>query len=222
MLYVIGAFYMWQDLDKAPIIPVVVYGAFELHPPGMFICICLFVIIYVSVCMDINVIVIIGSSFNKCGKVYCRFLSPLTVTDLPTDTTNARESMLRLLRRTMLVDIINNSPLDIASDISWNQRLRSLTIVLVMHTWNIIVCRYMFIHYIAIPSVIYNTSDLKAVLSMYIYNTSVIGGKVLGIIILITLFLFVYISFIQPLMFTLYKKIFGTTKSTNTVDKKRT
>ena len=31
-----GAFYMWESINKKPIIPMVIYGGFELHPPGMW------------------------------------------------------------------------------------------------------------------------------------------------------------------------------------------
>ena len=148
-----------------------------------------------------------GSSFNKCGKVYCRYLPALTVNDLPTNTSmNPREAMLRLLRRTMLNDVINHTPIDTACDVTWKQRLISLSIVLFMHILNILVCRYIYVCYIQISTDITTNMDIYTILSLYIYNISVISSKLLVVILLITLLLFIYISYIQPIIFNIYKK----------------
>lgn len=47
-----GPFYMWESLDRIPIVPMVIMGAFELYPPG--------------------------SNLSHCGKVYCHYLTPIT------------------------------------------------------------------------------------------------------------------------------------------------
>ena len=45
-----GPFYLWQQLNT-PIIPMVIYGAYELYPPG--------------------------KNITMCGKVYVEFLTPI-------------------------------------------------------------------------------------------------------------------------------------------------
>jgi hypothetical protein len=47
-----GPFYLWEAMGRVPMVPLVIYGAYELYPPG--------------------------SIFNSCGKVYCVFLPPLS------------------------------------------------------------------------------------------------------------------------------------------------
>jgi len=29
-----GPFHIWEQLDKAPIVPLLIFGAFDLFPPG--------------------------------------------------------------------------------------------------------------------------------------------------------------------------------------------
>lgn len=48
-----GAFHLWEQLQGAPIVPLVIYGAYDLFPPGH------------QICMP--------------GKVYVRFLEPICV-----------------------------------------------------------------------------------------------------------------------------------------------
>jgi 1-acyl-sn-glycerol-3-phosphate acyltransferase len=65
-----GPFHLWEDA-KLPIIPAVLFGAFELCPPGTLAI--------------------------TPGKVYIRFLDPITV-----DRAKSREEMMKIVRRLML------------------------------------------------------------------------------------------------------------------------
>ena len=63
-----GPFYIWEDL-KAPIVPMVITGAFDLYPPGQQMAI--------------------------PGKVYCHFLAPI----LPSEAANRHDMSRLLRKR---------------------------------------------------------------------------------------------------------------------------
>jgi len=72
-----GAFYTWEDL-QVPLVPVVIFGAFDLHPPT--------------------------ASMAHPGRVVCRILEPIMPAEVePTAEPAVRRDILsRLLRRRML------------------------------------------------------------------------------------------------------------------------
>lgn len=70
-----GPFYLWEAMGKVPIVPLVIYGAYELYPPG--------------------------SVFNSCGKVYCEFLPPLSAAQT-VDREVASRSLRRIMLNHMM------------------------------------------------------------------------------------------------------------------------
>jgi len=72
-----GAFYTWEDL-QVPLVPIVIFGAFDLHPPT--------------------------ASMTHPGRVVCRILAPIKPEEVdPSAEPAARRDILsRLLRRRML------------------------------------------------------------------------------------------------------------------------
>jgi len=158
-----GPFYMWETLNKIPIIPMVVLGAYELYPPG--------------------------SNLSHCGKVYCHYLTPIISTSNSggggdsddsnisnssdssdgdggdnsvsgsntnnnnTNNTNyTREEVSIQLRRQMLSDIVNNSPTDIASNISWSARIYCNIVIITIHSLNLYICWY-FYKFFILPNI---------------------------------------------------------------------
>jgi hypothetical protein len=85
-----GPFHLWEQLNKTSVIPLMIFGAFDLLPPGNL--------------MPIP------------GKVYARFLPPLT------DTSHSRDDMAYLLRKRMLLSW-RDGPRDAGEPLSWKSRI---------------------------------------------------------------------------------------------------
>jgi hypothetical protein len=66
-----GTFYMWEEL-KAPIVPVVFYGTYDLYP--------------------------VGSWVNNMGRVYVRYLDPI----MPSEAKSRDEMLRLVRRRMLL------------------------------------------------------------------------------------------------------------------------
>ena len=84
-----GVFHIQEQLGT-PIIPLVIYGAWDLYP--------------------------VGSWVNQCGRVSARFLEPIVDTD-ENGVKRSVEQMRRITRRKMLEALVN-PPYGICSDLS--------------------------------------------------------------------------------------------------------
>jgi 1-acyl-sn-glycerol-3-phosphate acyltransferase len=168
-----GPFYMWEQLGGGTITPLMIYGAFELHPPT--------------------------SHFSRCGRVYARYLPPITLPprrDGESDSSR-REAAAKLLRRAMLLDIRDSTPQDVSVDIDWRQRLQCLLVVGTMHTLNL------FVAYTAVRHlVLHTTESMTALLSYSVaMRLCTFMVQLVLVIVLITLLLFVFAVYIQePLL----------------------
>ena len=79
VIVVLRPFYLWEQL-RAPIIPIVIYGAFDLYPPGCYCCYCyygyllfkkkLLLLLLFFFCYQ-------GRQMAIPGKVIVRFLNPI-------------------------------------------------------------------------------------------------------------------------------------------------
>ena len=93
-----GPFHLFEDLKTAAIIPVVIMGAFDLYPPGRMI--------------------------NIPGKVYVKYLTPISPSEAPD-----KEKMSRLVRRRILTALLD-TPADTGKELGWFLRLLNLQLVL--------------------------------------------------------------------------------------------
>lgn len=97
-----GVFRIQEQLGT-PIIPLVVYGAWDLYP--------------------------VGSWVNQCGRVSARFLEPIVDTD-GSGTKRTVEQMRRITRKKMLEALVN-TPEGVCSDLSYGEWIRCYVVNLV-------------------------------------------------------------------------------------------
>ena len=103
-----GPFYVWEKL-KTDIVPIVVFGAYELYPPG--------------------------KQMTIPGRVHVRVLPPVH-----SSAADTREEMSQLLRTKMLEAIID-SPEEAGQALSWRERARNVTALIIMFTLDYLLYR---------------------------------------------------------------------------------
>jgi 1-acyl-sn-glycerol-3-phosphate acyltransferase len=99
-----GPFHLWQSLKSAPVVPVVVYGAFELYPPG--------------------------KQMSLPGKVIMEFLEPIVFSG-DSSTSESRDLMSRRVRRSML-NALMKSPDNVGDTGYVSLRDRGVNILAIM------------------------------------------------------------------------------------------
>lgn len=123
-----GPFHLWEQL-QSPVVPVVIFGAYDLFPPG--------------------------STMTLSGRVYVRFLDPV---EPPVEIvvggglsggnsgSSVREKMSRAVRREMLEALLH-SPRDAGSELTWKDRALTSTILLGVYAfaYNLTTSTYEFI-----------------------------------------------------------------------------
>jgi len=150
-----GASHVWNELDKCDIIPVVTFGAYELYPPG--------------------------TSMNISGKVYFRYLKPITKEEIKD------QSVLQIVRKNMLQTTIDDCPSDIGAPLTFMQQLMNKMALLVMFYIDYQVYngyRYFWFDYMKIDSyltIITTTVMLPLLITFILYkwvvNQAIKGGK---------------------------------------------
>mmetsp|Transcript_17383 Transcript_17383/g.29150 ORF Transcript_17383/g.29150 Transcript_17383/m.29150 type:complete len:433 (+) Transcript_17383:116-1414(+) len=120
-----------------------------------------------------------GCQMSLPGKVYVRFLEPI----LPSEA-KSREDMSRLLRRRML-NSFKNCPNDVATDLTWSQRL------------------YCWLHMLGIYGfwyALYTHVPYRSIIDYFHVSVLQAWGLVLAFSVLVTLTLFFYAVHIAPVL----------------------
>ena len=116
-----GPFHLWEQL-QSPITPVVIFGAYDLFPPG--------------------------STMTLSGRVYVRFLDPVEPpvelvmhkegsfgdSSSSSASSSAREKMSRMVRRRMLEALLH-APRDAGSELTWKERAVTATVLIGVFTF---------------------------------------------------------------------------------------
>jgi len=150
-----GASHVWSELDKCDIIPIVTFGAYELYPPG--------------------------TSMNITGKVYFRYLKPITKDEVKD------QSVLQVVRKSMLQTTIDDCPSDIAAPLTFLQQLKNkIALLLVLCTdYQVFVgYKYFWFKYMKIDSywtiagvTVMGPLLITLILYLWVVNQAIRGGK---------------------------------------------
>ncbi len=150
-----GASHVWNELDKCDILPVVTFGAYELYPPG--------------------------TNMNISGKVYFRYLKPITKEDIKD------QSVLQVVRKNMLQTTIDDCPNDIGAPLSFMQQVTNkiaLLFMLYVDYQVFVGYKYFWFHYMKIDSYLVVAGAtvmvplvITLILYLWVVNQAIIGGK---------------------------------------------
>lgn len=155
-----GPFYIWEQL-KAPLVPMVITGAFDLYPPG--------------------------SQMNTAGKVYCKYLTPIQP-----DEATTRDGISRLVRRRML-EALRDAPADAAGPLTWMQRFK---------TW------FAFCSLTAFYVAMWKAAPYASFKRDYLDHEGITDSFFLliclGVVVAVTLALYVYVMYVPRLMRALF------------------
>eukprot|EP01031_Cornospumella_fuschlensis_P027990 gene27990-33799_t len=177
-----GAFHLWEQLNGAPIVPLVIYGAYDLFPPGH------------QICMP--------------GKVYVRFLDPICVKPAylqgqahsSEETRNGvdaaisspsgytRDQVERLLRLRML-EAWRDGPSDAGDVSTLSERLGNVVLLSAYYSFLYILGK--------------RWSFLVGHYGWTVYGSV---GAGLGVSVLVTLMIYLYLMYISPLVTALLMK----------------
>jgi 1-acyl-sn-glycerol-3-phosphate acyltransferase len=141
-----GPFYLWEQLDKVDIVPIVSMGCYELYPPNHIM--------------------------TKPGKIYVRFLKPIKGSEA-----KDKDHMSALVRRAML-ESFKDLPNDVASELTWLQRMGNIIALISMFSFD----------YILIKLIIEDTLMMKFGFSS---NEIILYGIILTAFITILLYFYV-------------------------------
>ena len=150
-----GASHVWNELDKCDILPVVTFGAYELYPPG--------------------------TTMTISGKVYFRYLKPITKEDIKD------QSMLQVVRKNMLQTTIDDCPNDIAAPLTCMQQVKNkvaLLIMLYIDYQVFVAYKYFWFDYMKIDSYLIIAGItvvvplvITLILYLWVVNQAIQGGK---------------------------------------------